>query len=114
MLCSFYGSPLSVLALVLRSRNAESFDTLLSLTQGINCVLWLVYGIFIGDGYIWGPNSLGFLVAVMQLFCIYIWPRKQHTFSSATSRHAISNVTSDDYADDETLDIEVVQIVQNN
>jgi solute carrier family 50 protein (sugar transporter) len=41
----FYSSPLSTLAMVIKTRNSESIHGPLAIANGINGILWTVYGV---------------------------------------------------------------------
>jgi solute carrier family 50 protein (sugar transporter) len=69
---------MSTLLNVIRTHDASSFYWPLSLTCLINGALWTVYGIFIGDGFIWGPNLLGAFLGLVQLGFIFAY-RKSGT-----------------------------------
>lgn len=75
VLCCLYGAPLSTLATVLRTRDSSSLYPPL---VGIACfcsLLWTVYGLVIGDVFLWGPNCVGATLSLTQLALIAIFPR---------------------------------------
>ncbi len=86
ILVLFYTSPLSTLVLVIKQRDCSSIDWRLSLTCFFNGGFWAVYGIVIGDGFIWGPNLVGAILAVVQLICICLFPPRLRIESNSEVR----------------------------
>ena len=76
MLLLMYSSPLSTLLTVIKTHNSSSFDFLLSVTVIVNSGFWVAYGLGIGDAFIWGPNSSGVLMGLIQVVCIYLFPAR--------------------------------------
>ena len=70
LLLLYYSSPLSVVANVVKKRNAAALFWPLSLTSLLNGALWTSYGRAVGDAYIWAPNLVGALLATLQLALI--------------------------------------------
>ncbi|KAJ1469262.1 sugar efflux transporter for intercellular exchange-domain-containing protein [Baffinella frigidus] len=62
-----FASPLSTIATVLRDRSAASINMPFALVQILNCSLWELYGLHLGDVYIWGPNAIGLLLGMLQV-----------------------------------------------
>lgn len=62
-----YIAPLSTLLLVLRTRSAESIYIPVSIATLFNSLFWMGYGVFIGSGFIWGPNCVGAVSAGLQI-----------------------------------------------
>jgi solute carrier family 50 (sugar transporter) len=73
LLVMFYTSPMMTFMEVIRTKNASSFTYSLSVTCGINSMVWTVYGTLKQDPYIWAPNLVGLFVAVVQLVCKCIY-----------------------------------------
>ncbi|KNE58414.1 hypothetical protein AMAG_03987 [Allomyces macrogynus ATCC 38327] len=69
ILALFYSSPLTAFAHVVRTKNAAIFSLPLAAACLVNGALWTVYGVVLADWFIWGPNLLGAIVAVMQIVC---------------------------------------------
>ncbi|KXS17721.1 hypothetical protein M427DRAFT_54321 [Gonapodya prolifera JEL478] len=74
-LLAFYTSPLSTLHHVLLTRDASSFSYPLSLACVLNGALWTVYGLVIGDGFVWAPNAVGAVVGVVQVGLLVVFGR---------------------------------------
>jgi solute carrier family 50 protein (sugar transporter) len=70
----FYSSPLSVFAKVIQTRNAAPFHTPLAITCLLNGALWSAYGLVRNDPFIYVPNMLGAVVAIVQLVFKGIFP----------------------------------------
>ncbi|KAH9308840.1 hypothetical protein KI387_036751, partial [Taxus chinensis] len=68
-----YGSPLSVIRLVVKTKSVEFMPFNLSLFAFLSSLLWLVYGALSGDIVIMAPNFIGVPLAIFQmiLYCIY-------------------------------------------
>mmetsp|Transcript_19131 Transcript_19131/g.31303 ORF Transcript_19131/g.31303 Transcript_19131/m.31303 type:complete len:245 (+) Transcript_19131:105-839(+) len=75
VLVCFYSAPLSTLWHVIRTRNSASLHSGLAITSCVNGSLWTIYGMVMGDIYIWGPNIVGAVFSAFQLFLILILPR---------------------------------------
>ncbi|XP_059064310.1 bidirectional sugar transporter SWEET3b-like [Cryptomeria japonica] len=68
-----YGSPLSVMRLVIRTKSVEFMPFYLSLFCFLTSSFWLIYGALGHDLYIMSPNFLGVPLSVVQLvlYCVY-------------------------------------------
>lgn len=69
-----YGSPLSVIGLVIHTKSVEFMPSFyFSLFAFLGCVLWMVYGALSRDILIMAPNFVGIPLALgqMVLYCIY-------------------------------------------
>jgi solute carrier family 50 protein (sugar transporter) len=76
ILVLFYVSPLSTFYHVIKTNNSESFYWPLSLMTFLNGALWVFYGSFIGDAFIWAPNVIGAIMGIIQLVCIFLYPKR--------------------------------------
>ncbi|KAI9188165.1 hypothetical protein H9P43_002556 [Blastocladiella emersonii ATCC 22665] len=97
----FYSSPLSVLATVLRTRDASPFDVPLAVTCLVNGSLWIVYGIVLADPFIWAPNIAGAAFAVVQLVARAVLPARvqaEIVLSDEESMHKKSTGHGDESA----------------
>ncbi|KNE61201.1 hypothetical protein AMAG_06951 [Allomyces macrogynus ATCC 38327] len=73
----YYGSPLSTLVEVVRTRNSVHFLLPLALMGVINGGFWTVYGFFVvakADLFIWLPNVVGTTFAAIQMLCRLVFP----------------------------------------
>ncbi len=66
----FYLSSLLTLGAVVRTRDASSLNPTLILATLVNCALWLVYGLVLGNPFIFYPNVFGIVCALVQMACI--------------------------------------------
>ncbi|KNE55602.1 hypothetical protein AMAG_01492 [Allomyces macrogynus ATCC 38327] len=73
ILALFYSSPLTAFAHVVRTKNAAIFSLPLAAACLVNGALWTVYGVVLADWFIWGPNLLGAIVAIMQIVCRVVY-----------------------------------------
>ena len=71
-----FASPLSTLNEVLSTANAASIYAPLTAAQCTNCAMWTVYGLGIGDIWVWGPNSTGLALGLVQLALKLIFPSR--------------------------------------
>ncbi|XP_052878252.1 bidirectional sugar transporter SWEET17-like [Gossypium arboreum] len=80
-----YGSPLSIMKTVVRTKSVEYMPFLLSFILFINGLTWTVYALLTNDWFIGIPNGSGFVLGTAQLvlYAIY-WKPKQ---SKTTSDH---------------------------
>lgn len=65
-----FASPLSTVATIIREKSAASINKPFALVQVLNCILWLLYGLFgltVPDVYIWGPNAMGLGLGILQV-----------------------------------------------
>ena len=60
----FYASPLSNLVAVVKTRDASSIYAPLSVISVINGSLWTIYGLFIQDYFVMGPNAFGAVTGI--------------------------------------------------
>ena len=62
-----FGSPLTTLQSVLRTRNSASILFRLALAQTTNAALWTAYGIVKNQPFVYAPNGIGLLLGLIQL-----------------------------------------------
>ena len=75
-----FASPLSTMFEVLSSANAASIYAPLTATQCANCAMWTIYGLGIGDVWVYGPNGTGLLLGLVQLALKLAFPSLPKTF----------------------------------
>ncbi|XP_042498968.1 bidirectional sugar transporter SWEET12-like [Macadamia integrifolia] len=77
-LCVFI-APLSVVALVIRTKSVEYMPFTLSFSLTLSAVVWFFYGLLQNDHFIVLPNVLGFIFGVLQmvLYLIYMGSNKK-------------------------------------
>lgn len=68
------GSPLSTIKTVLSTKSSKSILTPLTLAQVMNTALWSVYGLAIGDMFVYGPNGVGLVFGLVQLLLKILFP----------------------------------------
>lgn len=79
LLCSvvvvfMFASPLATLQLVLAKRSSESLPRRM-IFMGLTCTsLWTLYGLRVGNVFMWGPNSLAMLLGLAQVALIIMFP----------------------------------------
>ncbi|KAI9119869.1 hypothetical protein K1719_009258 [Acacia pycnantha] len=84
-----YGSPLSALRLVVRTKSVEYMPFLLSLCFFLNGGVWLLYAILESDWILGVPNGSGFLLGVIQLvvYAMYRSPTSAKFNQDDDQRH---------------------------
>ena len=80
LLIMFYTSPLASFMQVIKTKDASLFSYSLSVTCGINSIVWVTYGWMKDDIYIWGPNLVGLVVAMIQILCKVIYGNRSAQF----------------------------------
>jgi solute carrier family 50 protein (sugar transporter) len=77
-LVMLYGSPLTTMVLVIRSRDSASILPKLALISVVTSVCWTCYGVFAAHNlFIAGPNAAGALLSLVQLALRALYPAKQ-------------------------------------
>eukprot|EP00994_Dinema_validum_P002051 NODE_1434_length_953_cov_113.935841_g1110_i0.p1 GENE.NODE_1434_length_953_cov_113.935841_g1110_i0~~NODE_1434_length_953_cov_113.935841_g1110_i0.p1 ORF type:complete len:236 (+),score=40.26 NODE_1434_length_953_cov_113.935841_g1110_i0:59-766(+) len=74
-ICMF-ASPLATVADVLKEKNSRSLPLPVIVMGTANCGVWATYGFCLGDIYVYGPNTLGFLLSFFQLMLCMVYPAK--------------------------------------
>lgn len=74
-LISMFASPLFIINLVIQTRSVEFMPFHLSLCTFLMSTSFLLYGIFNFDPFIYVPNGIGTLLAIIQL-CLFWYYRK--------------------------------------
>ncbi|KAL3923339.1 MAG: hypothetical protein SGPRY_004248 [Prymnesium sp.] len=87
-----FASPLSTVREVLSHGNAASIYAPLTAAQVINCATWTMYGFAISDIWVWGPNSTGLLLGIVQLLLKLVFPSN----GVVESKRLVGKVLSDD------------------
>ena len=94
-----FASPLSTVREVISKANAASIYAPLTAAQVINCGTWCVYGFAIGDPWVYGPNSTGLALGLVQLALKMSYP------SNVAAAHVESKrLVGKTSSDDESLD----------
>ena len=71
-----FASPLSTVREVLATSTAASIYAPLTATQCTNCAMWTVYGLAIGDCWVYGPNGTGLALGLVQLALKLVYPSR--------------------------------------
>jgi len=77
ILCGVYVSPLTTVFEVIKTKNSNSINFLTTVALTLNGVFWLTYGLFFNDFFIWFPNGLGVISALLQFLLFFIYPKKE-------------------------------------
>jgi solute carrier family 50 protein (sugar transporter) len=79
------GSPLSSIKSVIATRDSSSILGTLTAAQVVNTVLWTAYGLAIKDRFVWGPNSVGLGLGLVQLVLKLAFPAKKQQVTAAAA-----------------------------
>ena len=66
MVFFLFASPLSTLAMVIRTKNSASISRPFCVVQMCNCGVWLLYALLTFDWFLGIPNAFGIATALMQ------------------------------------------------
>jgi solute carrier family 50 protein (sugar transporter) len=91
-----FASPLSTVQEVLLTRNAASIYAPLTFTQCANCLMWTLYGLGIGDIWVYGPNGLGLGLGVVQLVLKLSYPSTVRLSESEKGLFRKANASDED------------------
>ena len=69
-----FASPLSTVREVFATANSASIYAPLTAAQCANCLMWTVYGLAIGDVWVYGPNGTGLALGSVQLILKLLYP----------------------------------------
>ena len=94
-----FASPLSTMREVLATSNAVSIYAPLTFAQVTNCAMWTIYGLGIGDIWVWGPNSTGLMLGLVQLGLKLVFPSGPR--KAEEQRMFFKEATSDRGSDDD-------------
>lgn len=94
----FYGSPLSVIWTVVRSRSAATIHVPTMVTNTLNGTFWAAYGIAVLDPFIAVPNAVGAGLGVIQIALCALFPRNKIPESAAKNDDDPKKVSMDEEA----------------
>jgi len=90
IICSFvcifvFAAPLTTLSTVISTKSTSTLTFPLSLCGAICSMSWVIYGFFVNDPFVYGPNSIGLFLSLIQLSLFALYPStpslKKHTKS---------------------------------
>ena len=67
---------------MLKTSNAASIYTPMTVAQCVNCGTWTLYGFAVQDVWVWGPNSTGFFLGLAQVALKLSFPSNSEVDSS--------------------------------
>ncbi|XP_016496632.1 bidirectional sugar transporter SWEET1a isoform X2 [Nicotiana tabacum] len=70
---SMYGSPLTIMRLVIKTKSVEYMPLFLSIFAFTCSITWLVYGLLGADPFIYVPNVVGALLGLVQLILYAVY-----------------------------------------
>jgi len=72
-----FGSPLSTMRTVILNKNTASMHFGLSLCGTACSLCWFLLGFFqLDDKFVWGPNSVAFVLSCIQMLLFVVYPTK--------------------------------------
>lgn len=74
-----YGSPLEVMASVVRTKSAAALPIAFSAMSFVNCALWVVFGAVDHDMFVLTPNAIATGLSAVQIGLYLIYRPNQHT-----------------------------------
>ncbi|KAL3716686.1 hypothetical protein ACJRO7_008299 [Eucalyptus globulus] len=91
-----FAAPLSVIRMVIRTKSVEFLPFSLSFFLMLSAVTWLLYGLFLKDLYVAGPNVLGVIFGVLQMALHAIY-RKGNTVATEEEKNdtSVGKLSSD-------------------
>ncbi|KAK3248045.1 hypothetical protein CYMTET_42481 [Cymbomonas tetramitiformis] len=69
-----FGSPLSTIAEVIRTKNSESMPFFLCCLSASTSFLWACFGMSIEDAFVYVPNIVGAVLSSVQLVLLFMYP----------------------------------------
>lgn len=87
ILVAYYASPLSTVALVVRTRSSASLHPGMVTMNLINGALWTSYGFAVADPFIYAINGAGAAISVVLLALTIIYPREGAAAATAAERY---------------------------
>ncbi|KAJ3043598.1 hypothetical protein HDV00_004699 [Rhizophlyctis rosea] len=100
-LVTLYGAPLSTVYNVVKSRNSTSINLPLAVASVLNGTLWFMYGLTIGDPFVWAPNGAGMGVLLAGMKVLF-------RVKGESDRDSIETVVADEVAEDKSDKMEGV------
>ena len=91
----FYGAPLSTILTVVKTRSCSTIHAPTTYTMFLNGFFWAVFGFAVVDWFIAIPNSLGALLAAVQIVLCLVYPRVATT-STGMNGSANGGIVDDD------------------
>ena len=73
-----FASPLSTVREVVVTANAATIYAPLTIAQCSNCLMWTIYGLAIGDIWVYGPNGTGLCLGLVQLALKLVYRSAPH------------------------------------
>ncbi|PAA77236.1 hypothetical protein BOX15_Mlig010422g1, partial [Macrostomum lignano] len=89
-----YGSPLSAMSEVLRTKSSESMSLSLIMLNFITACLWLTYGTLVHDSNLTVPNFVGACLSCFQLGLICVFPSTKSAGSAGAADASKKSVGS--------------------
>jgi solute carrier family 50 protein (sugar transporter) len=94
----YYASPLRDILEIIKTKDSSSLYLPSIYISTLNCLLWLVYGVFgVNQILIWIPNIIGFIICMIELLVCRIYPRPSKSFGEAVAEasvHELMDITS--------------------
>eukprot|EP01084_Bolivina_argentea_P135540 238812_1 len=69
-------SPLVVMQMVIKEKTSIYLPVPTVIATFINALSWLLYGVTVKDPYVWFPNGIGLLAAIVQVCLLFAYERE--------------------------------------
>jgi solute carrier family 50 protein (sugar transporter) len=106
----FYAAPLQTMSTVVKKKSSNSIHTLSMFLTTTNAGFWGIYGLAINDIVIYGPNSIGLLLGIIQAILCCMYP-KISTNQIISSTTGVDDRPLLDNADDDDQETEVEEVI---
>ncbi|KAK9841134.1 hypothetical protein WJX74_000479 [Apatococcus lobatus] len=80
----YYAAPLSTFGEVISKKSSASLYPPGCFMNTVNSALWAVYGIAIGDTFVWSPNVIGVILGGASLVLCAVFPREERATVSSS------------------------------
>lgn len=70
---AYYTAPLATAYQVIMTRDSSSLLAPMICINFVNAAMWTMYGVYLLDPIVWGPNSFGLALSGFQLSLVYIY-----------------------------------------
>ncbi|XP_019230659.1 PREDICTED: bidirectional sugar transporter SWEET1a-like isoform X2 [Nicotiana attenuata] len=101
-----YGSPLSVMRLVIKSKSVEYMPFFLSLSVFINSTSWLIFALLGKDPFIFVPNAAGTILGAVQLILYAVYHDKKGEVKKDEINESVDQMSTGKLQDEKIVDIQ--------
>jgi hypothetical protein len=99
----FYAAPLTTMKIVVDTRCSDSIHGPTITLNCVNAAFWFLYGAARRDIVVWGPNSLGLCLGVVQVLLCLWYPKSGKSRGGQAEFQSISTWDADPESADENI-----------